>query len=711
MVWRSSSSSTLRRVDRLRGSDRFAREKSPQTLLDDVAREDQEIGQPPVGVAELGAIIRRRWVVIAGTTLLFTLLGLFYALTTKSIYTASTAIFVDPRNRPSFQIEGTGTGAGYDPNLVDSQTIVIESDAVLRRVIAAEKLLEDAEFTRGPGDASFNALRNLKQAIKVKRPDRTYVVEIAVQSEDAQKAARIANAVARAYLSDGRDSKNETASREQNWLDTHLADLQARLKDAEARVDAYKAENRIVGADGKLVGEQQLSELNRLLVDTQRKAAEAKATLDQVEEHKRSGRMPDSTADALKSPVIDRLRGQMAEILRLEANSRTTLGPRHPASLEIREQIAETRRAINEELARIAEGAKSAHSVASKHVAALEKQLEGLKRDTTSTNRTLLRLRELERAVDAQKAVYEKFLRDKEQIARLTVDTPAGRVIAPAVAPQGRSFPNRPLILMLAFVGGLFVGIGLALLVETLSAARKSKWQSRSDLSPTGAQETATLAVLPRSNSARSLRWVNGARSPTRGIAPDMVARSPALPYSREIRRLAAEILDMLGTQRPVTLMISGARPEAGSPVLSSNLAHALAELGARVLLVDGSGTAKGLTALLARKGKPCLVEAAGQQRVAFRLPSQHGEVCFLPFGGITPNSRQHLPQANPATLILIDGPAIDTPALTKIDIRNRVDGVIAVLPPGADPANSALAGALDKAFGGALIGVIAQAA
>jgi hypothetical protein len=107
--------------------------------------------------------------------------------------------------------------------------------------------------------------------------------------------------------------------------------------------------------------------------------------------------------------------------------------------------------------------------VARGNVVGLERQLEKLKTDATNTNSTLVRLRELERAVDAQKAVYEKFLRDKEQIARLTVDTPAGRVIAPAVAPQRRTWPNRPLILALSLFGGLFLGVALALLFETQS--------------------------------------------------------------------------------------------------------------------------------------------------------------------------------------------------------------------------------------------------
>jgi len=667
----------------------------------------------PVGIAELGAILRRRWITIAATTALFTSLGLVYALTTKSLYVASTVIFVDPRARASFQIEGSGTGGGYDPNLVDSQSIVIESEAVLRRVIEKEKLADDPEFSRGPGDKQSNALRNLQAALKVKRPDKTYVVEIQVRSEYPAKAARLADQVASAYLSDGRATKAETAQREQSWLDTHLANLQARLKEAEARVEAYKAENRLVGTEGKLVGEQQLSELNRLLVDAQRKSAEAKAMFDQVEELRRSGRTPDVTVEALKSPVIDRLRGQMSEILRLEANARTTLGPRHPAALEIREQIVETRRQIGEELTRIAEGARAAYNVAQKNVVTLEKRLEELKTDSTSTNKTLLRLRELERAVDAQKAVYEKFLRDKEQIARLTVDTPAGRVITPAVVPQAKAFPNRPVILALAFAMGLMVGIGLALTIETLTRARQGRGTRRriglgheAGISPT--EEAPQLAMLPRPEGVGNLRWLGrGRNGALAGI--DTFERQPDSAYAQEVRSLARAILDRVEDRETATLMISGTRANIGSPVLAANLARALGAEGGDVLLVDGYGSL--LSSRLAQGASPATLDVAGRRRVVLTCPGRNGTFHFLPFGGVTQTPSRRLPHAGTCALVLIDGPAMEGAKLNLSHFSTRIDGVIALLPPGMDPADAALSASLGRKFGESLLGIVSQAA
>ncbi len=104
----------------------------------------------PLAWGEFGAILRRRWITIAVTTALVTGLGIAFLGVVQPQFTASTMLFVDPRNRPSFQIEGTGIGGSYDPNLVDSQIVIIESDAVLQRVISREKLHEDPEFAGVP---------------------------------------------------------------------------------------------------------------------------------------------------------------------------------------------------------------------------------------------------------------------------------------------------------------------------------------------------------------------------------------------------------------------------------------------------------------------------------------------------------------------------------------------------------------------------------
>ena len=81
-----------------------------------------------------------------------------------------------------------------------------------------------------------------------------------------------------------------------------------------------------------------------------------------------------------------------------------------------------------------------------------------------TTNLAFVKLRELEREVDANRAVYESFLvRAREIREQEQLDTINVRVLSDAQPPQDRSFPPRRLILLLAslILGGLG-GVGCA---------------------------------------------------------------------------------------------------------------------------------------------------------------------------------------------------------------------------------------------------------
>jgi polysaccharide biosynthesis transport protein len=705
-----------------------------------------------VGLAEFVSILRRRIRTILVVMSLTIGLGIAYLLTTTPLFTAATAVFVDPRQRASFQIEGQGSGAGFDANLVDSQVRLIESDPVLNRVIEAEKLLDDPEFNRGGDDPARATMKNLKEAVKVKRPEKTYIVEIEVRSQEPQKSARIANSIANAYLKDTKDARQDTAQRESVWLETHLRDLQTRLIDAENRVEAFKAQNKIVGSEGKLVNELQLTELNRGLIDARRKSSEAKATLDQVVEMRSQGRLSDTTSEALRSPVIDRLRGQLTEILRLDANARSTLGPRHPASQEIREQLAETRRQITDELGRIEKSAESTYRVARINEIALEKQLDGLKNLSTTTNQTLVRMRELEREVEAQKAVFQKFLSDKEQIARLTVESSAGRIIVPAFPPQRKSHPKTILVLGLAGIGGSLLGVILALIGETLQRGKAAygqapmravrqadpsdqnspslgrEYRAVSNLGADGfAAKVAqsrppelVIAQLPALPQRGKLRWINkaedgaqDAQSYSESQLHDLVQHQPDSAFARAITQLAQDLTPLLHHKMLPSLVLSSMKARADSSIITSNLAAAFAARGLNVLIVDAHPQQSSLARVFAKHNERVSVALKGAIVEAIEVPfhaqnRMRGGVFLLPFGARAEGSRHGAVEPD---LILIDGPEIRSLTMKDPDLRAQVDGVLIVLPAELSPHHPDLQADARREFGPLLMGLVAQAA
>src|SRR5208282_2034510 len=169
---------------------------------------------------------------------------------------------------------------------VESQVRVLTSDSVLRRVVAAEGLDHDPEFAGGALSLEFGALaalNELKHRVVVTRAERTYVVDVTVTANDPAKAARIANAIAQAYLAEQIEVRSDAARQASQSLSGRLKELQSRAREAEERVEAFKASNDTVNANGELVNEQQLSNLTNQLGAAHARTAEAKARLDQIE--------------------------------------------------------------------------------------------------------------------------------------------------------------------------------------------------------------------------------------------------------------------------------------------------------------------------------------------------------------------------------------------------------------------------------------------
>ena len=98
--------------------------------------------------------------------------------------------------------------------------------------------------------------------------------------------------------------------------------------------------------------------------------------------------------------------------------------------------------------------------------AAVRKSLDRAKVETAGNDRANVGLRELERELDARRAVYETFLkRARETSEQERLNNSNLRVISAATPARLRSWPPSPkVILPVALVLGLGLGAGLALL-------------------------------------------------------------------------------------------------------------------------------------------------------------------------------------------------------------------------------------------------------
>jgi len=659
-------------------------------------------------LAGFANILLKRWRGIAIATLVGMALALAYLAKATPVYTSSTSLFIDPRARSVVPEEvADKNNLASDQVLVESQLEIITSDEVLRRAVKAEHLDEDPEFAPQtspgllsrikailiprpqPADAETRAVLALAESIKVKRAQKTYVVDVEVSSSSPVKATRLTRAVVDAYLKDQAAAKAEEARRANKLIDSRLGELRTQLRQAEIRIDEFKKANNIFSSQGGLVTEQELTRLNAELVTARAVAAEAKGRLELVVQALKNGGSPEYLPDAIRSALVQKLREQYAQVARREAALATQLQSRHPVLIEARSQLAEIRHQINAELKRVSTSARSEYQIAANRVDELLRTLEGSKREVGRANTAQIRLRELEQDAATSRDLLNTFLtRAKQTQEQQNLAVAEARVISPASVPTRPSKPLTWLILALGMVGGMGLGLSRAILLDHLETARRAGSSPRID----GLPVVGSVPSLAEQGPLQ--RLFNLGRPPQLISFSDiMLALSGASDapgakaYLSAIRRLAGRLRGLLQSQRPAVVMLASPLHESGTSSLALAVAYVCAQSGERVLLVDASSTNADLSASLAgdidARGVIVLDNKAHLNAIT-RRDAKTG-LAFLPIAlaelrTLRPHQRKRLASglsalAQSYDLVVIDGGAMleDSSAAALLAIADQV--------------------------------------
>ncbi|MHB2209989.1 GumC family protein [Methylobacterium sp. CM6257] len=414
-------------------------------------------------------------------------------------YTSSIQVLVDPSDLRVVEndVNARQPQADSGVSIAESQVRVIQSDNVLRRVIAKLHLDRDDEFVLPDGnnpmvnwvkgalgmlpppasrDPVNIALDTLQTRLSVRRAERTFVIDVSVQSRDPEKAARIANAVGDAYFAEEAAARTDTARRASDALAGRLASLKRDVEEAEGAVVRYREDHRLVASSGRLLTDQQLGDLNQQLVTASIKTAEAKSRLEQAR-RMRSSDPSTALPEMLQSLEMQALRQQYATLSRNTAELATRLGERHPAMAEQYAQQRDLQRLIQREKERIIETTQKDYDRAAASEAAIRANLDRVKNETASSDRAYVGLRELERTLDARRGVYEAYLkRAREASEQERLNTTNVRVISAATPARQRTFPPSPkIVLPVALVLGLLLGGGIALTLGADSDRRRTQ--------------------------------------------------------------------------------------------------------------------------------------------------------------------------------------------------------------------------------------------
>lgn len=696
---------------------------------------------------------KRRWTILTVLFVLFTVV-LLGTLKQKPIYRPKALLEVARENPNILTVQELFALDTVSDTYLETQFKILQSDTLARRVIEELRLDKLEEFNpraSRPGDAKLQnaaaaesfaggeaerdprayqtALKRFRDRLSVDPIKRSRLVEISFESQDAELAARVLNALASHYIEQTLEVRWQATQKASEWLSQQLFELKARLEKSENELQTYARENGLLFLE-KDKGTQE-NIVNERLRQLQEELTRAQAARYEKESLYRLVQAGDyaSLPGMAENKLVGDLAVRLADLQRERAELATTFTADYPKVRQIQSQIAELDATLARERGRVAGRITNDYLAAVRREDLVAQAFSEQQKQANLIAGRSVQYNILKREVETNQQLYEGLLqRLKEAGVSAGLKASNIRIVDAAEPPKKPARPNLPLNLALAVLLGTGLGVGAAFLQEHLDNSLKTSEDVERFLG------LPALALIPAVESLNGRRGdvhrLYGQSKPLPNGKPQPSALPPRWyridvetpqqsALAEAFRSLRTSVLLSTADRPPRTLLVSSSQPSEGKTTISINLAISFAQLGQRVLLIDGDMRRPSVRKAFDLDNSLGLVSyLTGQQdwRAAVRptgLESLDALVC----GPVPPNPAELLSSERMRTLlseakaeyhfVVVDSPPLLNVADSRI-LATLVEGVVLVVKGGATPRELAhRAGAYARDVGANLIGVV----
>lgn len=549
----------------------------------------------------------RKWGIIS-LVLVVTMVAILAVLAITPIYRAAATLMIEQKGAKVVSIEQVYGLEGAGSEYLQTQFELLKSRALAERVVRQLNLTTHAEFDprqqpeplidiKGllanfdfhkvvpatmPGDLEdpealteaeiFDQVtRSFMERVTIAPQGKSQLVQVQVEMADAQTAAIAANALANGFIESQLEATMEMSMTATNWMNSRLGELRTKLKDSEDRLQAFREAENLVDVDGvTTISAAELSLTGDRMIDARRQRAEAESQYRQVQAMRGGGWQRLATIPAvLGHPLIQQFKTEQAKAQAKVEELSKRYGPRHPAMTAARSELSAAEGSLKGQVEQIVAGIERNYQLALANENSLRASFNANKSQIQDISRKEFQLRELQREVDGNRALYDTFMtRLKETAATADLETANARVVDPATVPTEPVKPKKTLIVAIAALLALFAGVGLTLLLDALNNTFKSTEEIENRLN------IPVLGILPQMK-------VQERRELARMFTADTDKS-----FSESIRTIRTGVV-LSGMDHPHKVMvITSSIPGEGKSTVSANLAFALGQME-RVLLID----------------------------------------------------------------------------------------------------------------------------
>jgi capsular exopolysaccharide synthesis family protein len=626
----------------------------------------EEAPNPVKEVATMAAL-RPRWRLIAGLVIAITTLTYLVCELITPLYATRAIVMIDPREAKRAASSADQTAMPPSEETVRKNEIaIIRSRSVAEAVIARLSLDRYPEFNPAlrstfwlhdvaeelvslraratstllsllsPSEPARTTFRSLEDRgperitdvfldrLRVTSTDASRVIEIGFFSENAQRAALIANTIADEYVLYKSHLEIAEARSAAQYLEQNVEEINRKIRDSERAIEEMRSERGLLPTANVKVIIDQLSEVNKQLGAATAERVNAQGWLAELHSARGAGR-PDSAASVLGSQLIQRLQAEGALLAAKIAEMSASYGENHPKMIEARAQLKDLRARIDAEVAKITTSNQNALVVAKAKEMQLRQELESLKSQVAKANTSEVDLRAMERETEANRTLQSKLVaRLNEAKAQIGVQSPAAWIISKATVPRSPSFPPKLAMIGAALLISATAGTILFVLLERNDGSIRSMAQIRS-LTP--ARVLGAIPMIKRKRSDRA--------SPQSRI---LAGRRRSL-FSENLRAAWFQI-DSANPSPTKTMLITSSVSGEGKSTVAVSLACMLALAGRRVVIVDADLRHPNVHRMMQLQKSPGLAEViAGEKELEEVLQVESASGAYVLAAGASVSS------------------------------------------------------------------------